>query len=91
MMISIEVVYGLQDRQALQSLEVPAGSTVQQAIELSKIRQHFPEIPSTPLVGIFSQKISLDTPLRDGDRIEIYRPLIIDPKEARRRRAKQDA
>lgn len=86
--ILIEVVYALPDKQILVSLEVPPGTTVAQAIELSGIRDQFPDIEINPKrLGIFSVKATADTVLAAGDRLEIYRPLIADPKEARRKRA----
>jgi len=86
--IEIEVCYGLRDRQTLQKLTVPAGTTIEQAIELSEINSQFPDLNlKAGQVGIFSQKKPLDTVLRAGDRVEIYRPLIADPKEVRRQRA----
>ena len=89
-MIRIEVAYAGVDKQALLAFAVALGTTVAEAIEQSAIRDEFPEIPEElAAVGIFSRKVPLERVLRDGDRIEIYRPLIIDPKEARRRRAKQ--
>ena len=67
-----------------------AERTVRAAIEASGVLNDFPDIELTRnRVGIFSKLAQLDTPLRDGDRVEIYRPLQVDPKEARRRRAKQ--
>jgi len=86
--IEIELCYGLRDRQALLKLTVPAGTTIEQAIELSDIHKQFPDLTiKADQVGIFSQKKPLDTVLRAGDRVEIYRPLIADPKEVRRQRA----
>lgn len=86
--ISIEVVYALAPKQQLVCLEVQAGTTVAQAIELSGLKNKFPDMDIDPKrVGIFSVKTALDTVLRAGDRVEIYRPLVIDPKESRRKRA----
>jgi putative ubiquitin-RnfH superfamily antitoxin RatB of RatAB toxin-antitoxin module len=87
-MIKIEVVYGLPHKQVLLSLSVPEGSSIQECIVLSKIIKHFPEIdPTIANVGIFSRPEKLDTIIKEGDRIEIYRPLIADPKEMRKLRA----
>ncbi|HET9818869.1 MAG TPA: RnfH family protein [Rhodanobacteraceae bacterium] len=70
-------------------LELPAGSTVRAAIDASRIREHRPDIEiRADRVGVFSRRATFDTPLRNGDRVEIYRPLRIDPKEARRKRAR---
>lgn len=71
-------------------LEVPEGCTLEEAIEQSGIRGEFPGLVIDPdAVGIFGRKAPMDEVLRDGDRVEIYRPLIADPKEARRRRAER--
>ena len=68
--------------------EVTRGTTVHQAIEQSGILDRFPEIDTTRLkAGIFGKLKKLDQPLRDGDRVEIYRPLIADPKQVRKQRA----
>lgn len=87
-MVDIEVVYGLPHKQILLSVPVPKGSTIEESIKLSGIVGHFPEIiPSKATVGIFSRPEKLDTVVKAGDRIEIYRPLIADPKEMRKLRA----
>jgi len=86
--IHIEVAYATPDKQVLLDLSVPAGTTVAEGIEQSAIRDKFPELKmDIKAVGIFSRKVPLDHVLREGDRIEIYRPLIADPKEVRRQRA----
>jgi putative ubiquitin-RnfH superfamily antitoxin RatB of RatAB toxin-antitoxin module len=86
--ILVEVAYARPDEQALLSLEVPEGTTVQQAIERSGVLQRFPEIDlAATKVGIFGKLAKLDAALREGDRVEIYRPLIADPKEVRKKRA----
>ena len=90
-LIQVEVVYAVPEQQMLIELTVPTNSTVRQAIEQSKILAHFPEIDLTRnKIGIFSKLCSLDTQLRNGDRIEIYRPLIADPKAMRQKRATQN-
>lgn len=87
-LITIEVAHARPEKQVLKSLQVVAGTTVQQAIELSGIREDFPDLEVDPQrLGVFSNRASPDQPLRQGDRVEIYRPLIADPKEARRKRA----
>lgn len=88
--IQIEVAYALPDSQYIKALTVTPDCTVTQAIALSGITNDFPELQQQPLkLGIFSRLI--DNPdqyvLADSDRIEIYRPLLLDPKEARRQRA----
>ncbi len=90
--LRIEVVYALPSEQALVSVEVEDGATVAEAIERSGMLRRFPEIARPPsLVGIFGKRTTLAARVRDGDRIEIYRPLIVDPKEARRARARMRA
>ena len=90
-MIHIEVAYAAPDKQVLLGLSVPEGATVAEGIEQSAIQDEFPELKmDIKAVGIFSRKVPLDHVLREGDRIEIYRPLIVDPKEARRQRAKSE-
>ncbi len=89
-MIPVEVTYGHRDSQALLALRVPVGATVKEAIERSGILRRFPEINlEENKVGIFGKVCGLDTSLRDKDRVEIYRPLIADPKESRRKRAEK--
>lgn len=89
--IEIEVAYAPlhPNGQILKQLRVPTGTTVEQAIKLSKLMDECPEIDLLKnKLGIFSKFTQRDTILRSNDRIEIYRPLKIDPKEARRIRAK---
>jgi len=87
-MIHIEVAYAAPDKQVLLSLSVPQGTSVAGAIAQSAIQDEFPELKmDLKAVGIFSRKVPLDHLLREGDRIEIYRPLMADPKEMRRQRA----
>ncbi|MHB8916172.1 MAG: RnfH family protein, partial [Thiobacillus sp.] len=82
------VAYALPHKQSLVSLDVLAGMTVEGAIQQSGVLSQFPEIDlATNKVGIFSKLVPLTRVLRDRDRIEIYRPLIADPKEIRRQRA----
>lgn len=86
--LRIQVCYATPDRKILIDAKLPAGSTVQQAIKISGLLEQAPEIDLSALrVGIFGKLKSLQTALRDGDRVEIYRPLIADPMESRRRRA----
>ena len=87
-MISITVAYATPEKQVEIALSVEESCTVELAIKRSKIIEQFSEIKLANIkVGIFSQMVKLDSNLQDGDRIEIYRPLTIDPKEARRLRA----
>ncbi len=88
--INVEVVYALPHEQALLRLSVPQGSTVQDAIRLSGVTERHPEIDlSKNKLGIFGKLSKPDAVLRDRDRVEIYRPLIADPKEIRRKRAEE--
>jgi putative ubiquitin-RnfH superfamily antitoxin RatB of RatAB toxin-antitoxin module len=89
--VKVEVCYALAARQEIVALEMPAGCTVGQAIEASGLMQKFPEIDleETNKVGVFGKLTRLDAALRDLDRVEIYRPLIADPKEVRRKRAEE--
>ena len=84
----IEVVYALPNEQVLISLDVDQGTTVEQAVKLSGILERFSDIDLTKnKLGIFGKATKADQELRDKDRVEIYRPLIADPKESRRKRA----
>ncbi len=86
-MISIEVVYGLPEKQVLLKTLVPEGTTISEAIVLSGIVSYFSQIdPNTAKVGIFSRVEKLSSRVKQGDRVEIYRPLIADPKEMRKLR-----
>ncbi|MCU7918345.1 MAG: RnfH family protein [Candidatus Thiodiazotropha sp. (ex Dulcina madagascariensis)] len=83
-----EVAYGKMDEQALLVVDSDTPLTARQAIETSGILQRFPEIDmDANKIGIFGKAAKLDVLLVEGDRVEIYRPLIADPKEARKRRA----
>ena len=85
--IEITVAYAHPDKQLEIPLTVPAHTNVSAAIQKSGILQKFPEIPFPDIkMGIFGKPVVIDAGLRDGDRIEIYRPLMLDPKEARRQR-----
>ena len=86
--ISVEVVYALPERQALITVSLPEGSTARQAIEASGIRERFPGLDvESDDIGVFGRRVGPDHVLGDGDRVELYRPLLADPKEVRRRRA----
>ena len=86
--IPVEVAYAHPDEQLIISLEIPSGTTLEQAIDLSRIQERFPEIHlASARVGIFSKLSSLSTVLRAGDRVEIYRPLHADSKTLRKQRA----
>ena len=84
----VEVAYALPNKQSLIRLEVEDGTTIKEAIEASGVLDTYDQIDLTrDKVGIFSKFASLDTVLREKDRVEIYRPLIADPKKVRKERA----
>jgi uncharacterized protein len=86
--ITVEVAYARPDTQLILEVTVPEGSTVEDALQASDIREHFPEVDlGEAKVGIFGKLTKRDTILKPRDRVEIYRPLIADPKEVRKQRA----
>lgn len=86
--ISVEVAYATPARQVVKALTLPVGSSVEVAIRASGLLEEFPEIDlSVNRTGIFGEFASLDQGLEQGERVEIYRALLADPKETRRRRA----
>ncbi|MDX1811747.1 MAG: RnfH family protein [Gammaproteobacteria bacterium] len=87
--INVEIVYALPEEQVIHALEVEEGTTVKELIELSGLLEKYPDIElnKTNKIGIFGKLTKPDTVLREKDRVEIYRPLIADPKEIRRKRA----
>lgn len=88
--IHVEVAYALPNDQMIIGLDVPEGTTLIEAVHESGITDHFPEINiDKARMGIFSKIKTGDTALREGDRVEIYRSLIADPKEVRKQRAAQ--
>jgi putative ubiquitin-RnfH superfamily antitoxin RatB of RatAB toxin-antitoxin module len=88
--IQVEVVYALPDAQPLQHVRLAEGATVSDAIRASGVLESFPDIDLTKnKVGIFSKLVKLEEVVRNKDRVEIYRPLIADPKEVRRKRAEE--
>ena len=90
--INIEIAYASPDRYYLKSFKVDEGTMIQTAILQSGILQQFTEIDLREnKVGIYSRPAKLTDQLKDGDRIEIYRPLLADPKEIRRKRAAEQA
>lgn len=90
--LRIQVCYALPGEASLLAIEIDEGSTLQQAIEASGVLDRHPEIDlSTVKIGVFGKLRQLSDRARAGDRIEIYRPLLADPKESRRRRARHKA
>jgi len=84
----VEVAYALPEKQSIISLEVEEGTTIKEAIEASGILDTYDQIDLTrDKIGIFSKFATFETVLREKDRIEIYRPLIADPKKVRKERA----
>lgn len=87
-MIEVEVCYPLPLKQELIRLKLPLGSTLLQALEASGLLERYPEIDlKKNKFGVFAKLSKAETVLRDRDRVEIYRPLIADPKEVRKQRA----
>ncbi len=87
-LISVEVAYALPERQLILKVDVPEGATVEEAIRASGMLAQFPDIDlEQSKVGVFGKLSKLSAVLRAKDRVEIYRPLIADPKQARRNRA----
>ncbi len=82
--MKVSVAYARPDRQSWLHLEVPEGTTVRQAIERSGILVEFPEIDlESQKVGVFGRVVKLDDPVAEGNRVEIYRPIVADPKAAK--------
>ena len=87
--VSVEVAYATPDKQLILKVEVPVGTTAAEAIRLSGIEEHFPEIrPGSSPLGIWGKKVKGDRVVEEGERVEIYRPLTADPKVVRRELAK---
>ncbi len=90
--IQVEVAYARPNEQVIIPLRLPEPATAEQAIERSGVLGRFPEIDlGENKIGIFGSACALDQSLKNGDRVEIYRPLISDPKAARRKRAAKQA
>jgi putative ubiquitin-RnfH superfamily antitoxin RatB of RatAB toxin-antitoxin module len=92
-MLPVEVAYALPEKQLILRIDVPEGTTIDEAIRLSEIAARFPELDVAAAdVGIFGKVVKdRGTVLKAGDRVEIYRPLLIDPKAARAERARKKA
>lgn len=87
----VEVVYARPDQQRVIRVPFRAGMTARQAVAASGLAQEFPEIAAQPLLlGIYGCRIEDAHPVRRGDRVEIYRPLKLDPRDARRKAARAD-
>jgi putative ubiquitin-RnfH superfamily antitoxin RatB of RatAB toxin-antitoxin module len=87
--MQVEIVFALPERQVLEALDLEDGATVAEAIARSGIERSFPGVVLSELqVGIWGRAVDRGRVLRDGDRVEIYRPLEIDPREARRLKAR---
>jgi putative ubiquitin-RnfH superfamily antitoxin RatB of RatAB toxin-antitoxin module len=87
--IRVEVAYAERARQTLIALEVPAGTSAREAVERSGIRARHPGIPADAAFGIFGRSVGPGEVLAAGDRVELYRPLPADPKDRRRRLARE--
>ena len=89
-LIDVEVAYATPEQQAIIAITLPAGSTAEQAIQVSGILQQFAEIDlSVQKIGIFASVCKPEQTLNTGDRVEIYRPLVQDPMQARRNRVQK--
>jgi putative ubiquitin-RnfH superfamily antitoxin RatB of RatAB toxin-antitoxin module len=87
-LFELEVAYAKPEEQVIVTIKVPQGTTIGQVVQLSGLLARFPEISSSGLkVGIFGAACKPEQAVKQGDRVEIYRPLLHDPKEARRQRA----
>ncbi|WP_038070660.1 RnfH family protein [Hydrogenovibrio kuenenii] len=87
--MKIEVAYALPEKQYLFAQEVEEGTTVEQALQQSKLLKEVPSL-SIDKVGIFAQLVTMETVLKDGDRIEVYRPLKADPRDRRRQKVQEE-
>ena len=87
-MVALEVIYAKPEQLELVTLTMPEGATLEEAIQASGLLEKFPELALSGLnIGVFGVVCKPDQPVKEGDRIEIYRALLHDPKEARRQRA----
>lgn len=88
--VEVQVVYALPETQVLVDMRLPRGTTAGEAVRRSGLCERFPGIdPDCTPIGIFGRACEPGTLLHSGDRVEIYRPLLADPKDARRRRAQK--
>lgn len=89
--MNVGVCYAEAERQTWLRLEVPEGSTVKQVLDLSGVLQQYPHIDlASQKVGIFGKLTKLDAPVKEGDRVEIYRQITADPQQVQRRRVELD-
>lgn len=89
-MMIVEVAYALPEKQKIITVNVPVGCTLLEAVKCSKIVDYFPQIDlDNDKMGLFGKAASKDQVLKANDRVEIYRPLLIDPKEVRKKRAEK--
>ncbi len=87
--VEVEVVWAEPSRQVLRKVSVAPGATLREVVEMSGLCVDFPEAAQRRLdLGVFGRRMDPDAPVRPGDRVEIYRPLLADPKESRRSRAR---
>jgi uncharacterized protein len=86
-LLEVEVVYAMPEEQVIVALRLPCGTSVREAVCASGLSGRFAELQEVRCVGIYGRIVALETELKAGDRVEIYRPLAADPKQARRRRA----
>ncbi len=87
-LVAVQVVYARPEAIWRKAVTLPLGATVEQALQASGFADAFPDVAARhPVVGIYGQACSTERPLADGDRVEVYRPLVFDPMESRRRRA----
>ena len=87
--MKVELVYIDTDEEFIMSLDMAAAATVADAVEQSQVLDKFPSLKAVDYqLGIYSQEVSAETRLQAGDRVEVYRPLVLDPMEVRRQRAK---
>jgi len=88
--LDIEIAYALEDKQIILTLNIDESTKPREAIKASEILAHFPDVDLDAVdIGVFGKAVKADYQLQQGDRIELYRPLIADPKEVRRQRAKK--
>jgi putative ubiquitin-RnfH superfamily antitoxin RatB of RatAB toxin-antitoxin module len=88
-MCTVQVVWAEQDQAVELTVMLPPGSSVAEAVARSRLREHCPRVPIDAPVGVWGREVTAETPVSDGDRIEVYRPLPQDPKETRRALARQ--